>query len=648
MKPPRRPADEHHDWRELRVETFNSRTGGNAFYKAASHPLGAERIASLVRRLSGTGPVAVYDPVGRVDELSALHDLRPIDICGIFAQKVEDVGKTRLGHRLQPVTELHTSPARSVFVAAFDADRLVRHARPLLPAGAIVVTLDEARLPDDLLSDRTRYLAAINFATNFAFFRDGDGAHTRLVSSNYWARYGAASPSLWCRLFGEDGNPLATWRETLPADEGTIVIDSRDVRDRFRLGPFTGQLFVHAVGIAGHDLVKYTIDVWSDAPGHLSCTHDANAWPSNRYAGLPAPADDQTVRLWIQNSHPRPIPAGAIGLARMGSETFAPLDQEIPPYATVAIDTRHLVPEAVWPAQLEVRAGRHAARPRYEVTTEERSWLSHVNVEREDLSPDPAIRRSAALLGKGFVLPAPILPRERWRTVALPTPMAVSQRELPIAVLVYGPDGTELVRRPLGGVPRGDCPLIDVEALLAKAPLTEVPVGHLELVYDFADGGEADGWLHASFRYLDHTSGHAAETSFGSHIFNMALTFGDEPQSYSGPPPGLSTRLFVRLGHAPYDTMLHLIYPASRPWRPHSQTRLTLVARSGRVVSETTLEIPCSGSRFLRYSELFDEPARRQAGDDAHLVVRDETCRLFGYHGLVSRDEFSLDHMFGA
>jgi hypothetical protein len=28
--------------------------------------------------------------------------------------------------------------------------------------------------------------------------------------------------------------------------------------------------------------------------------------------------------------------------------------------------------------------------------------------------------------------------------------------------------------------------------------------------------------------------------------------------------------------------------------------------------------------------------------------VRDTTCRLFGYHGLLGRDgAFSLDHMFG-
>ena len=61
-------------------------------------------------------------------------------------------------------------------------------------------------------------------------------------------------------------------------------------------------------------------------------------------------------------------------------------------------------------------------------------------------------------------------------------------------------------------------------------------------------------------------SGHRAETSFGSHVFNTVLTYKGEPQSYSGKPPGLSTRLFLRLGAAPHDTLCHLIYPASTPW----------------------------------------------------------------------------------
>ena len=61
------------------------------------------------------------------------------------------------------------------------------------------------------------------------------------------------------------------------------------MRARFGLGDFTGQLFVQRVGAAGHDVVKYALDTYGDDAGELSCTHDANAWPSDLYAGLPAP-----------------------------------------------------------------------------------------------------------------------------------------------------------------------------------------------------------------------------------------------------------------------------------------------------------------------------------------------------------------------
>ena len=172
--------------------------------------------------------------------------------------------------------------------------------------------------------------------------------------------------------------------------------------------------------------------------------------------------------------------------------------------------------------------------------------------------------------------------------------------------------------------------------------------GHVELVYDFAAGGAADGWLHGLFRYEDRASGHAAETSFGAHVFNTVLTYRGEPQSYAGRAPGLSTRLFLRLGEAPLDTLCHLIYPASTPWHARSATDLVLHDGAGREVARRRVAIPCSGSLFWRYAEMFDADARARAGAGAYVVIRDVTCRLFGYHGLVAADgAFSLDHMFG-
>ncbi len=540
------------------------------------------------------------------------------------------------------------SGADLVFVAAFDAERTARQIAHLLPKGATIATLDEMRLPDAVLTRADRYLDPLNFATNFAFFRDAAGRHTSLATANYWTRYGATDGFLWCLLFDEEGAPLAEWRETLDTPDGAIAIDSRDVRARFGLGDFTGQLFVHRVGAAGHDVVKYALDTWSDA-GEISCTHDANAWPADRYAGLPAPHDGERVVVWLQNSHPSAIPAGAVGLNLMGADEIAWLDREIAPFATVALDTRELLPDTEWPAQIELRAGRHMVRPRYEIARPDGvRRIAHVNVERADLKPDPKIAELGNLLGKGFILPAPVLPPATWESIALPTPMATTQRELPVALALIDASGREVARHRFGKLARNHRTMLTADALIEQAGGLPSGYGHMELLYDFTEGGEADGWLHALFRYTDRASGRAAETSFGAHVFNTVLTWKSEPQSYSGRPPGLTTRLFLRLGAAPNETLCHLIYPASTPWRATSETALILHGADGREVATHNVEIPCGGSVLWRYTETFDAAARARAGANAYVVVRDPTCRLFGYHGVIGTNgAFSLDHMFG-
>ena len=171
--------------------------------------------------------------------------------------------------------------------------------------------------------------------------------------------------------------------------------------------------------------------------------------------------------------------------------------------------------------------------------------------------------------------------------------------------------------------------------------------GHAELVYDFRDGGAADGWLHALFRYEDRASGHVAESSFGAHMFNTLMTYRDEPQSYSGPPPGLSTTLFLKLGDGARRSFAVLIYPASAP-----SARLVdhaAAARRRRTRrSPRRMSIACCGSAMVWPAEIFGAAALRQAGPHGYVLVRDPTCRLFGYHGLMDdAGGFSLDHMFG-
>ena len=351
----------------LRIETFSNIKGGNSFYKALSHPLTAQRAKHFIDAVAASGPIAVYDPQDFLDGMTEFYDLSAWDVRHVLVQHIEALGQRRLGRQVQPVTDMPACDVKTLFVACFDARRLLDQVRHLIPEDVSVVTLDDIRLPDEMLTNTRHYLNPLNFATNFAFFRDADGQHTTVASCNYWHGYGAANVSLWLCLFDDGGKVLAQWQEQLPAATAVFRIDSKAVRERFDLPAFTGSLFMHAQHIAGHDTVKYALDTYGDSPGELSCTHDANAWPADFYAGLPAPRQDEQVILWIQNSNPIAIPAGAVGLGPMGSADVKWLDHEIPPFATHAVDSAELFPGAAWPAQFEVHAGRYFVRPRYEV-----------------------------------------------------------------------------------------------------------------------------------------------------------------------------------------------------------------------------------------------------------------------------------------
>jgi hypothetical protein len=632
----------------LKIETFSNQTGGASLFKAISHPLAVPAARALVAKLASSGPVALYDPFGFAATFAEIYPLERANLAGVFVQKTESLGATVLGQRVKPVTELADSGAKLVFVAAFDAERTVAHIRHLLPAGAAVVTLDDMRLPQRMLTNPQRYLDSLNFATNFAFFRDAGGRHTRVVTANYWFGHGARGVRYWAQLFGADGSPLAAWEDTLADAPAGLAIDSRAIRARFKLPEFTGQLFLHFIGAKGHDVVKYALDTYGDALEELSCTHDANAWPADRYAGLPAPKPGEKVVLWVQNSFPCPIPKQGVGLNAMGDESVAWLKREVPAFGSYELDVAELMPKLVYPGQIEIQAGKHFVRPRYEIRAANgRTRIAHPNVERADLKPDPRIAALGNLMGRGYMLPAPLLPPTRYATALLPTPMATGQSELPIAVSIHDAGGKEVHLHRFGNLKRRDSVWLELDRALKANGTLPSGYGHMFVHYDFTAGTEADGWLHAVVRVEDRATGHAAETSFGSHIFNTVLTFGNEPQSYAGPPPGLSTRLFLRLGHAGCETLCHLIYPASTPWHAQSTTDLVLHDAAGAELAKKRVALPCNGSLLWRAGEAFGKDALARAGEGGYVIVRDTTCRLFGYHGLDNGRAFSLDHMFG-
>lgn len=626
----------------LNIETFDNKRGGNVVYKALAHPLAARALADLAQR---TEAVALFDPDDIAEPLLALCPQLRVE--GLYVQDVEVVGQRRAGHIAQAMTKLPQAKVNTVLLAAFDAQRQAERLLNLLPPGSKLVTLDEARLPAAWLSVPERYLDARNFATNFAFFRDDGRFSTRLTTANYWAGYGAKSVLFQHILFGEDGKILAEWAQKAPTGPGGYILDSQEIRARFRLPPFTGQLFIHAIGVRGHDVVKYALDTYASASGaSLSCTHDANAWPSLCFAGLPAPRADERVLLWVQNSHNVAIPSGALALGRMGGANSVAVMQEVAPFATCVLDVATLLPDLNWPAQIELLAGRHVVRPRYEVVRGERTRIAHVNVERSDLEPDPGIAHLDQALGRGYLLPFPVLPRARFKTVALPTPMAVSEKDTPLRLDIFSPNGMLVGQHYLGRLPRLHECAVDLDDVLPPDALPDG--GHAELTYDFRDGGEANGWLHALFRFENRHNGHAAESSFGAHIFNTIMTYKNEPQSYSGKPPGLSTRLFLKLGFAGRTSFCVLIYPASATWVGSSNTDLELYDEQGVLLETARIKIACSGSHMVRPEVYFTPSALRAAGEAGYVLIRDLTCRLFGFHGLEDQvGGFSLDHMFG-
>jgi len=630
------------------LRTFDNQTGRNVFYRAAIHPMTAPLIEALIARVAAATSVAIYDPAGYFADLAAMYDLSGWAVSSVHCQRIEQVGQDRGGFEARPVTELAQSDAALLLIADFDGARHLSTLGPYRPGAAEWLSFDSLRLGAEWLTVADRYLDPQNFVSDFLFFRDAEGLHTSVSTTNYWHGHGAGETRLWCRLFDADGAALASWDEPLAPHAGTILLDSRAIRRRLGLGDFTGSLFVHVIGTAVHDTLKYAVDLFDDSGRIATATHDSNPWAADLYAGLPAPRPGETVSLWVQNCYATPIPPGGVAFRPMGGGAFTALEEAIPPYGTRAVDMAALFPDARWPTQFEIRANKYFCRPRYEIGYGDRlRSVAHANVERTDLKPAPDLAEATRILGKGFILPAPILPVRDWSSIALPTPMATGQEALTLTLRAYDSDGRLAAETALGRRGRGEQDTLDIDAIIAGSPALAGGYGHLELGYDFAGGAEGDGWLHALFRYARRDTGRSAETSFGSHMFNVPAVWRSEPNSYLGKPPGLSTRLYLRLTDRPGRVMCHLIYPTSGRWRPLSETDLILHDGRGAEICRRRIAIPCSGSRLVDTTETFD--ARElQAAAGGYVIVRDTTCRLFGYHlFLADGGGFALDHMFG-
>jgi hypothetical protein len=615
----------------------------NAFFKACTHPFAAEAINDFIQQLESYEFVAFYDPFNNAPAFGSIHNLSKVKISNIYVQQVADIGKNVLDIVTKPIDQIHSENPAVLVVFAFDAAIQISNIRHLLPEDCVILTLDNIKIPEQYLTRPDNYLNQLNFATNFGFLRDEAGLHTRISIGNYWGSYGAKDVQMCCWLFDANGRQIASWQQSMGNAGELLTIDSQEVKARFNLPDFTGSLFMHATKITGHDIVKYVCDVF-DTEGKIhSVTHDSNSWPADYYSGILAPQNGEKILLWIQNCYPVTIQAGSIGLRLIGTDEDVYLEQEIAPFATYAWDLGAALP-ASFPAQYEIIANKYFTRPRFEVLQANGCrYISHANVERVDLIPDKDLPVIYKHLGKGYILPFPIMPTEKFDTIIVPTPMATTQQSLPLHLYVYNTDGQLVSEKTLPPIARSEGVVINVQDLAGK----EFKGGHVEIGYDAANIAQADGWLHALIRCTDRQTGQAAETSFGAHIYNMPIVYKNEPQSYKGNPPGLRTTLVLRTAGGE-DTFCNLIYPCSKEWLAHSSTDLILFNEKGLEIAKTHIKIPMHGSILWTYKEIFTQAQRNQAGQNSYIVIKDTSCRLFGFHGQLNKNNvFSLDHMFG-
>ena len=127
------------------------------------------------------------------------------------------------------------------------------------------------------------------------------------------------------------------------------------------------------------------------------------------------------------------------------------------------------------------------------------------------------------------------------------------------------------------------------------------------------------------------------------------MTYRDEPQSYNGPPPGLTTRLFLKLGDGARRSFARAdLSGVGAVWHRLGHRAAAARRRGARRSPRRASRSPVPDRQWSGRTRCSAPDALAQAGPHGYVLVRDPTCRLFGYHGLMDdRGGFSLDHMFG-
>ena len=577
----------------LRIETFDNVRGGNTLYKALTHPHAAAPGRALVAELRAARP-------GR-DRRSArrgggvCRDFRPrprLDIAGGLCpgRRRGSAGRSLGRARRAADRDCRTARRARCWSPAFDADRLIEQLAPYLPAGATVLSLDAMRIPADAADQPPRLSRPAQFRDQFrAVPRHRRRLHTRLVTANYWAGYGAGGGHLLAdpvRRRRPDHRRMVARRRR--ADGGAIV-DRQPRGARAASASASSPASSSSMSSARPGTTSSNTRSTPLATATRRCRAPTTPMPG-RPTAMPGcrrrrrasgsccgsrtatrrrsrPARSGSRRWAKSGSSPIDEPIGAVrqprGRCRRAAAGRSPgrgRSSCAPASTSCGRATRSSTERPPPHRPCQCRARRSAARTRTCPSSPRRSARA-ICCRR---------RSCRAASGKACCC------RRRWRCrrASCRSPRSSTTRT-----------ATRSRGIRFGRLPRDHATALSTSTRWRRRSATATAMSSWSTISPRAATATA-GCTRCS-AIATARSGHAAETSFGAHVFNTILTYRDEPQSYTGRPPGLSTRLFLRLGDGAYDTLCHLIYPASLPWRPTSATEIILHDARGREIART-------------------------------------------------------------
>ena len=198
----------------INIDSFSNVKGGNSVFKAFTHPTVYPKLKKLKKTLESFKRLAIYDPLNLLTSLNEFLSFEKIGGEQIFVQQIERLKNETIARKNAPIDAMNQEHFDAIFIVSFDTAKIEAQIEHLID-GLDVITLDDIKMDKELVSNPKNYLDPLNFATNYAFFREEGGLHTRVVTGNYWTAYGAKDPYLWLRLFDEKGKVLKKLQTTI-------------------------------------------------------------------------------------------------------------------------------------------------------------------------------------------------------------------------------------------------------------------------------------------------------------------------------------------------------------------------------------------------------------------------------------------------